>query len=131
MSCLRMRKAATHWYITHRPTVHWLELGSSVMLHLVYQLGFLGNPVGFFGRPRELSLWLETITCKAETLQQTLRRRRNVPWLTKNITRHIRKRNAAFQATKRSARPKVASKYKRLRNKVVKMLRDAKSSYLK
>ncbi len=56
--------------------------------------------------------------------QQTLRRMRNVPWLTKNITHHIRKCNAAFQATKRSARPEVASKYKRLRNKVVKMLRD-------
>ncbi len=63
--------------------------------------------------------------------QQTLRRRRNAPWLTKNITRHIRKRNAAFQATKKSARPKVASKYERLHNKVVKMLRHAKTSYFK
>ena len=36
--------------------------------------------------------------------QQTLKRR-NVPWLTKNITCHIRLRNAAFHATKRSDRP--------------------------
>jgi len=61
--------------------------------------------------------------------QQTLKRRRNVPWLTKNITRHIRKRNAAFHATKRSDRPEVTTKYKKLRNKVVKMLREAKNSY--
>ena len=61
--------------------------------------------------------------------QQTLKRRRNVPWLTKNITRHIRKRNAAFHATKRSDRPEVTTKYKKLRNEVVKMLREAKNSY--
>ena len=61
--------------------------------------------------------------------QQTLKRR-NVPWLTKNITCHIRLRNAAFHATKRSDRPEVTTKYKKLRNKVVKMLREAKNSYL-
>ena len=62
--------------------------------------------------------------------QQTLKGRRNVPWLTKNIIRHMRKRNAAFHATKRSDRPEVATKYKKLRNKVVKMLREAKNLYL-
>ena len=36
--------------------------------------------------------------------QKTLRRKRNVPWLTTNITRHIRKRNAAFQAAKKSGK---------------------------
>ena len=62
--------------------------------------------------------------------QQTLKRRRNVPWLTKNIIRHMRKWNAAFHATKRSDRPEIATKYKKLRNKVMKMLREAKNSYL-
>ena len=62
--------------------------------------------------------------------QQTLKGRKNVPWLTKNIIRHMRKRNAAFHATKRSDRPEVATKYKKLRNKVVKMLREAKNLYL-
>ena len=62
--------------------------------------------------------------------QQTLKGRRNVPWLTKNIIRHMRKRNAVFHATKRSDRPEVATKYKKLRNKVVKMLREAKNLYL-
>ena len=61
--------------------------------------------------------------------QQTLRRRRNVPWLTKNITRHIRKRNAAFQAATKSGKPEHHAKYKKLRNKVVKLMRSAKSSY--
>ena len=62
--------------------------------------------------------------------QQTLRKRRNVPWLTKNITRYIKKRNVAFQATKRSGKPELALKYRKLRNKTVKLLRSAKRSYL-
>ena len=62
--------------------------------------------------------------------QQTVKSRKNVPWLTKNIIRHMRKRNAAFHATKRSNKPEVAAKYKRLRNTVVKMLREAKNSHL-
>ena len=33
--------------------------------------------------------------------QQTLTKRRNVSWLTKNVIRHIRKRNAVYQAAKR------------------------------
>ena len=61
--------------------------------------------------------------------QQSLTRRRNVPWLTKNITRHIRKRNAAFQAARKSGKPDKHSKFKKLRNKVVKLMRNAKSSY--
>ena len=42
----------------------------------------------------------------------------------------MRKRNAPFHATKRSDRPEIATKYKKLRNKVVKMLCEAKNSYL-
>ena len=61
--------------------------------------------------------------------QQTLKRKRNVPWLTKNIIRYIRKCNAVLQATKRHAKPALATKYKQLRNRVVKMLRNAKRSY--
>ena len=61
--------------------------------------------------------------------QQTVKSRRNVPWLTKNII-HMRKCNAAFHATKRSNKPEVAAKYKRLRNTVVKMLPKAKNSHL-
>ena len=61
--------------------------------------------------------------------QQILRRRRNVPWLTKNIIRYIRKRNAAFQASSKSGKPEHHSKYRKLRNKVVILMRSAKSSY--
>ena len=52
-----------------------------------------------------------------------------MPWLTKNITRHIRKRNAAFQAARKSGKPEHHSKFRKLRNKVVKLLRNAKSLY--
>ena len=46
--------------------------------------------------------------------QQTLRKRSNVPWLNSNIVRHIRQRNAAFQAAKRSSKPNAFTKYKKL-----------------
>ena len=52
-----------------------------------------------------------------------------MPWLTKNITRYIRKRNAAFQAASKSGKPENHSKYRKLRNKVVNLMRSAKSSY--
>ena len=39
--------------------------------------------------------------------------------------------NAAFQAARRSAKPAQYSKFRRLRNKVVKMIRNAKSFYFK
>ena len=61
--------------------------------------------------------------------QQTLKKKRNVPWLNKNIIRHIRKRNAAFKATKTSNSLSVNYKYKKLRNKVVMLLRKSKKSY--
>ena len=63
--------------------------------------------------------------------QKTLRRRRNniMPWLTMNITRHIRKRNAAFQAAKKSGKSEHNSKFRKLGNKVVKLMRSTKSSY--
>ena len=63
--------------------------------------------------------------------KQSLKRRMNVPWLTKNISRHIRLRNAAFQTARKCAKPAQFFKYKKLRNKVVKMVKSAKSSYFK
>ena len=54
-----------------------------------------------------------------------------MPWLTKNISRHIRMRNAAFQTARKSAKPAQFFKYKKLRNKVVKMVKSANSSYFK
>ena len=48
-----------------------------------------------------------------------------MPWLTTNITRHIRKRNAA----KKSGKSEHHSKFRKLRNKVVKLMGSAKSSY--
>ena len=63
--------------------------------------------------------------------RKSLRRRRNLPWLTKNIIQHIRKRNAAFQAANKSAKTEKYSKFRKLCNEVVSMLRNAKSSYFK
>ena len=58
--------------------------------------------------------------------QQTLKKRRNLPWLSKNVIRLIRQRNATFQAAKRSGRPHLVDKFKKLRNRVVRLLRNDK-----
>ena len=63
--------------------------------------------------------------------KQSLKRRRNVPWLTKNISQQIRMCNAAFQAARKSAKPAQFFKYKKLHNKVVKMVKSARSSNFK
>ena len=63
--------------------------------------------------------------------RKSLRRRRNLPWLTKNIIQHIRKRNAVIQAAKNSAKTEKYSKFRKLRNEVVSMLKNAKSTYFK
>lgn len=61
--------------------------------------------------------------------QRGLKRRRNLPWLTKSIVRHMRKRNSVFMRAKRSKNPTHLAKYKQLRNKVTLMLRAAKKNY--
>ena len=63
--------------------------------------------------------------------KQSLERRRNVPWLTNNISLQIRMCNAAFQAARKSSKPAQFFKYKKLHNKVVKMVKSARSSYFK
>ena len=52
---------------------------------------------------------------------------RNVVAFNADIIRHMRNK---IHATKRLDRPEIATKYKKLRNKVVKMLHEAKNSYL-
>ena len=65
------------------------------------------------------------IPCKA------LKHRKNLPWLSRDITRVMRKRTAAFRASKTSASPGVFLKYKHLHNKVVKLLKSAKVHYFR
>ena len=61
--------------------------------------------------------------------KKQLNHRRKVPWITKSIVRLIRKRNALFLRAKKSNKPEALFKFKKLRNKVVRMLRDSKTSY--
>ena len=61
--------------------------------------------------------------------RKSLRRKRNVPWLTQNIIQLIRKHNTAFRAAKKYGKPEEYSKYKKLRNIAVKMIKNAKKSY--
>ena len=58
-----------------------------------------------------------------------LKRCRNLPWLTKNIVQHIRKRNNIFQRTKRSKNPTHFAKYKKIRHDVITIVRTAKQNY--
>ena len=59
----------------------------------------------------------------------TLGRRRNLPWLTKNIASAIRKRNYLFNRAKSSGRRDHVEKYKRMRNRVTTMLRNGKKLF--
>ena len=59
---------------------------------------------------------------------QRLPRRRKLPWLTKNVVRYMRKRNAAFKKAKKNNFRNM-SKYKNLRNKVTSLLRQEKASH--
>ncbi len=59
-----------------------------------------------------------------------LPRRRKVPWLTSTVVRHIGRRNAAFN-TARKHNFQDLTKYKKLQNKVIRMLRKANMSYFK
>ena len=51
--------------------------------------------------------------------QQTLRKQSKVPWLNSNVVRHIKQRNSAFQAAKRSSKPNAFGKYKKLQKKLL------------
>jgi len=58
--------------------------------------------------------------------QKDLTRCRNLPWLTRNVVRHMRKRNSMFLRAKRSKNPTHFAKY---RNEVTMMLQPAKQNY--
>ena len=61
----------------------------------------------------------------------TLKPRKNLPWLTKSIIQLMRKRNALFRAAGRTRTEAAQTKYKRVRNRVVAMLRISKSIYFR
>ena len=58
-----------------------------------------------------------------------LKKRHNLPWLTKNIIQLIRRRNLFFKKAKKSMSEVYIQKYKRLRNKIVNLLRNKKKEY--
>ena len=59
----------------------------------------------------------------------TLPRRKNLPWLSKNLKRAMQKRNTLFRRAKSSGSAEIWRKYKGMRNKVTSMLRDSKQSF--
>ena len=61
--------------------------------------------------------------------RQNLPKKKNLPWLTKNIVKHMRKRNDIFRKAKKSKLTSHFTKYRRLRNEVTSMLRLAKQKY--
>ena len=59
----------------------------------------------------------------------TLPRRKNLPWLSKNLKRAMQKRNTLFKKAKSSGSAVLQRKYKRMRNKVTAILRNSKQSF--
>ena len=70
-----------------------------------------------------LAIMEECIPCRY------LQRRRNLPWLTKNIVHLIRKRNRLFRKAKRSKRRAHYARYKEARNRIVTLTRNQKQQY--
>ena len=61
--------------------------------------------------------------------QLVLKKRKNLPWLTKPVIQAMRKRNAYFHAAKKDNCARLWTKYKTVRNKVVALLRRSKRQY--
>ena len=57
--------------------------------------------------------------------------KRTLPWLTKAIVQLIRRRNALFRRASIACDDALLLKYRRLRNRIVDLLRDAKASYFR
>lgn len=63
--------------------------------------------------------------------QSTLRSRQNLPWLTKSIMQAIRRRNALYNAHKKTKSTSAYQKYRAARNRVTAMLRLSKAKYFR
>ena len=61
--------------------------------------------------------------------QTTLRARRNLPWLTKQVIQAIRKRDAIFRRSKKCRSPVIYQKYRAARNKVTALIRLNKKKF--
>jgi len=61
--------------------------------------------------------------------KKVLPKRQNLPWMTRNLTRAMRKRNHLFRCAKKSGSTSVLKQYKDERNKIVWELRRAKRGY--
>lgn len=56
-------------------------------------------------------------------------RRRNLPWLTKEIVNLMKKRNYYFRKSNKYGRLEDLERYKKLRNKIVSKLRQCKAEF--
>ena len=61
----------------------------------------------------------------------SLSKARNLPWLSKLISRHIRQKKLLFKQAKKSGSMSLTRKYKHMRNKVTSMIRKAKADHIR
>ena len=61
--------------------------------------------------------------------QTTLPDKRNLPWLNRELTKHMRARNLAFKRAKHSNLTKHWNQYKKVRNNVANKLKSAKKKF--
>ena len=61
--------------------------------------------------------------------KQILPRRRNLPWMSKNLVRAMRKWNSLYRQTRKHQNSRLFNCYKEERNRVVRELRRAKRDY--
>jgi len=63
--------------------------------------------------------------------KKSLPRRRNLPWMTKNLMRAIRKRNGFFRCARQNGSQSVFDRYKQQRNRIVKEMQKAKGHFFR
>ena len=63
--------------------------------------------------------------------KSTLPAKKNLPWLSRELTTSIRSRNLAYKRAKRTGTPQHFLSYKQKRNKVVNLLRKAKRKFFR
>ena len=80
----------------------------------------------WLGKPGKESSWLQCIS-EFQRLPFLLK---NLPWLSKELTKSILSRNMSYKCAKRSGAPQHLS-YKQNRNKDVKVLRKTKRNFFR
>ena len=120
--CMPKFKSRKIWRYAHGDFDHACELLDSTDWNSLFSSGDI-NTCWSSWKARFLEVMQLCIP------QTTLRTRRNLPWLTKQVIHAIRKRDAIFRRSKKCRSPVTYQKYRAARNKVTALIRLNKKKF--